>query len=358
MTGLILAGTAEARALTHQAEVAGFQFIASLAGATERPHNLGGALRVGGFGGADGLRQFLRDHSVRWLIDATHPFAAQMSANAAAATRAERVPLLQVIRPPWPVGECWEVVPDLAAAAKAVVPGARAFLATGRGSLRFFADRRDVFFVVRVIDENPSRFPLAKGHFLASRPPFSVEEEVATLSDHRIDTLVVRNSGGTGGTEKLRAAETLGLPDSNGRTACSGGGRAGHHSRRGNWVVEPNIGRIIETPNCVAEGAAWLARKEPRFAQALELTGPLPLRRRSDGFPGAPRRYCESTDLGRCCGWHLEPDAGGRRVFARRGHAVVRRRSSGLRAITPKNSLRPGVGRQRYRVARAARSAE
>ena len=103
------------------------------------------------------------------------------------------------------------MVLSLEAAARALQPGSRAFLATGRGSLEAFQDCGEVDLTVRVIDDLPGPFPLAKGQFLPGRPPFSENDECQTLKRLAIDTLVVRNSGGAGGTEKIRAAEALGL---------------------------------------------------------------------------------------------------------------------------------------------------
>ena len=208
---LLLGGTAEARDLSRQIAAAGHGLITSLAGVTDRPAPQGGALRQGGFGGADGLATFLRTERITHLIDATHPFAVRMKSNAIAAALATGCPILRVLRPAWPTAPEWRLVPDLAAAAAALPRGARVFLSTGRNSLQHFAGRDDVEFHARVIDDRPGPFPLARGGFLIGRPPFSVEEEAATLRAHRIDVLVSRNSGGTGGIEKLLAARTLGL---------------------------------------------------------------------------------------------------------------------------------------------------
>lgn len=209
MTLLLLAGTREARELSFL--LPQDDLIASLAGATQRPAALGGQLRVGGFGGVEGLKQFLRAKSIQGVIDATHPFAAQMSRHAAEACAALACPVLQVLRPPWPVETGWTVVPELAHAADVLRAGTHVFLATGRGSLPFFEARRDVRFTARVIDDVSAETACAHVSFLISRPPFSVEEEVETLTRLGVDTIVVRNSGGLGGIEKIRAADRLGL---------------------------------------------------------------------------------------------------------------------------------------------------
>ena len=211
MTILLLAGTAEARKLSHRLSGRA-DLVSSLAGATDVPLALGGKLRMGGFGGVDGLQGFLRDNDVKLLIDATHPFAAQMSRHAHEAAENTGLPLLQILRPPWPEDPNWTMVSDLTAAADALATGTTAFLATGRGSVPNFQHRRDVDFVLRVIDDKPGQFPLARGRFLCSRPPFTVEQEIETLREHAIDVLVSRNAGGRGGTEKLDAAQSLGIP--------------------------------------------------------------------------------------------------------------------------------------------------
>ena len=168
-------------------------------------------MRVGGFGGADGLSKFLEIEKIDGVIDATHPFASQMSQNAFEACSNTDTELLQLLRPAWPEKPGWTVVPDFQAAADALCKGAHVFLATGRASLDHFSDRDDVKFTARVIDHTDDAFPLPDGQFLVSRPPFSVQDEMATLKRLGVSSLVVRNSGGTGGIEKVIAAEQLGL---------------------------------------------------------------------------------------------------------------------------------------------------
>lgn len=210
MTLLLLAGTREARELS--LALSDVPLISSLAGVTQRPAALAGTLRVGGFGGVSGLVAFLRSHAIRAVVDATHPFADQMSRHAFEACRRAQTPLLQVVRPPWAIDASWQSASDLDAAAGMLPPGAHVFLATGRMSLSAFAARSDVSFTVRVIDKKPDPFPLAQGRFLVSHPPFTVPQEIATLGNMKVDVLVSRNSGGTGGAEKLEAAKQLGIP--------------------------------------------------------------------------------------------------------------------------------------------------
>lgn len=206
---LILGGTREAREVSKA--IAAVPHIVSLAGATRHPAPMGGEVRVGGFGGVPGLRDFLKDRGVTAVLDATHPYATTMSKHAVEACGAAGVPLLQILRAEWAVAPHWQCVADFEAAARALLPGERVFLATGRGALEPFRERADVAFVVRVIDEAPGAFPLPNGRFLPGRPPFTVSEECETLEALGIDTLVLRNSGGTGGIEKLEAADRLGL---------------------------------------------------------------------------------------------------------------------------------------------------
>ena len=209
---LLLAGTREARELSFAIaeQFPGAELVSSLAGATQRPSKLAGDMRVGGFGGAAGLLSFLNEQKITYVIDATHPFAVQMSQNACLACSEARIPLLRINRPAWTIHDSWTVVPDLGAAATVLKPNERSFLATGRGSLKAFLKRTDVWFLVRVVDDTPEAFPLAQGGFLVSQPPFTVEEEMETLRENGIETLVTRNSGGSGGYEKIEAAMKVG----------------------------------------------------------------------------------------------------------------------------------------------------
>ncbi|WP_118135801.1 cobalt-precorrin-6A reductase [Oceanicella sp. SM1341] len=204
---LLLAGTAEARALAAAAVTAGHDVTVSLAGLTARPAALAGRLRVGGFGGAEGLAQALREGGFDALVDATHPFAARMSGNAVRAVLATGLPLLRLERPGWAPEPGWLHVPDLEAAAAALPPGARVFLSTGAQSLGAFAGRADCWFLARGAEEGA--FPLAQGLRVTGRPPFALAAERALMQAHRVGWLVTRNSGGA--REKLDAAASLGL---------------------------------------------------------------------------------------------------------------------------------------------------
>jgi precorrin-6A/cobalt-precorrin-6A reductase len=215
MLVLILAGTSEAAALAEAcAGQCGLETISSLAGRTRAPRHLPGALRVGGFGGAAGLEEFLRTRGVDRLVDASHPFAAQIGRHAVAACRAAGVPRLRLLRPPWrPVaGDRWLEVDSLAEAARLLPQiGQRAFLTVGHKELRAFAGVPRVWFLVRTI-EPPAGGALARARYLQARGPFTVADELDLLRAHRIDVLVTKASGGAATYAKLAAARTLGLP--------------------------------------------------------------------------------------------------------------------------------------------------
>ena len=172
-----------------------------------------GEVRIGGFGGPRGLARFLSERGIDRVIDATHPFAAQISAHAEEACRAVGVPRLRLLRPPWrPVpGDRWIAAASLAEAALRVEPlGRRVFLTVGHRDLAAFA-RLDLWFLVRTI-EPPGVLPLRHGQWLAGRGPFAVEDELTLLRTHRIDVLVTKASGGAATAAKLIAARQLGLP--------------------------------------------------------------------------------------------------------------------------------------------------
>lgn len=209
---LLLAGTGEARRLAG-ALAPDHDVTASLAGATAAPTAYPCPVRIGGFGGAEGLQAYLRDEGVDAIVDATHPFAARISANAVAAAAAAGVALIRLARPPWTRrrGETWIEAPHLDAAAAALPAGARAFLATGRSSLAAFAGRTDCHLFLRVIDRPETPFPGA-GEYVVARPPFDEAAERALLSRLGATHLVVKNAGGVAGRTKLDAAALLGLP--------------------------------------------------------------------------------------------------------------------------------------------------
>lgn len=211
---LILGGTAEARALAGLTkDVPKLATVLSLAGRTTDPLDQNVETRIGGFGGVSGLIDYLTDSNVDLMIDATHPFARQMSAHANDAAIRVGLDFLRIDRPVWgrKPDENWIRVPDLAAAVAALPPGARPFCATGRGSLQQFTSRSDIYPLLRVIDQGQAVFPGA-GEFVVGRPPFDLEAEIQTLKSLKATHLVVKNAGGTAGRTKLAAAGQLGLP--------------------------------------------------------------------------------------------------------------------------------------------------
>ncbi|WP_094027432.1 cobalt-precorrin-6A reductase [Nocardia cerradoensis] len=214
MKVLILGGTREARQLADIASgERGFDIVSSLAGRVREPVLPAGAVRIGGFGGAEGLRKWLADNAIDAIVDATHPFAGTISAHAAAAARAAGVPIVHLRRPGWSEqpGDRWSRVPDLAAAARAVAAFDRVFLTVGRQGVAAFAELGEPWFLIRAID--PPTGPVPPQHLLfLARGPFTVAQEVDLLREHRIAAMVTKDSGGELTAAKLTAARTCGIP--------------------------------------------------------------------------------------------------------------------------------------------------
>ncbi|HJD85076.1 MAG TPA: cobalt-precorrin-6A reductase [Kitasatospora aureofaciens] len=212
---LVLGGTTEGRALAAALDGRpSLRVTSSLAGRVARPRLPAGQVRVGGFGGPDGLAAWLRAEGVAAVVDATHPFAAGMSRNAALEAAATGVPLLVLRRPGFaPVpGDRWHPVPSLPAAAE-LLPGLgrRVFLSSGRQGIGAFAHLDGLHFLARSVD--PPEPPLPPSlEVLLDRGPFSLDGERALLRDHRIDVVVTKDSGGTATAPKLTAARELALP--------------------------------------------------------------------------------------------------------------------------------------------------
>lgn len=188
--------------------------ISALAGRTREPAALPGLVRRGGFGGVPGLAAFLRREDIAAVVDATHPFASRMKANAIAATRATRTPLIAIEREAWPrlPGDRWVEVDDATEAARAAAQlGRRIFLTLGHRDLDAFAACRDRYVLLRTI-EPPASFDGPESELILARGPFSLEAERALLRDRRIDVLVTKASGGTATYAKIAAARELGLP--------------------------------------------------------------------------------------------------------------------------------------------------
>lgn len=213
---LILGGTAEARALAAELTSTAIPTISSLAGRVSAPRLPAGEVRVGGFGGADGLARWLEANEIAAVLDATHPFAERISASAVLASARCRVPLLRVERPGWSTapGDRWTWVADLPAAADAVrrLGARRVFLTTGRHGLRCFSGDPDTWFLVRCVDPpDPAALP-PRSRVVLGRGPYTLDGELAMVDAEAIDLVVTKDSGGPMTQAKLAAARIRGLP--------------------------------------------------------------------------------------------------------------------------------------------------
>lgn len=210
---LILGGTTEARQLAGKL-VEDFLVTLSLAGRTESPVAQGVPVRSGGFGGADGLAAYLKETRTDLLIDATHPYAARISANAAQAARTSVVPILALRRPGWePIdGDRWTQVDTTGDAVHALgSPPRRAFLALGRQEVAAFEAAPQHHYLVRSVDPVEPKLAVPDATYLLARGPFREADERALLEEHRIDVVVSKNSGGEATYGKIAAARALGI---------------------------------------------------------------------------------------------------------------------------------------------------
>jgi precorrin-6A/cobalt-precorrin-6A reductase len=212
---LLLGGTGEAKRLAAALTGApGVHLVSSLAGRVRDPRLPAGEVRVGGFGGAAGLAEWLRSERIGAVVDATHPFAGVITASAVEACATVGVPLLVLRRPGWRPGpgDDWRWVPSLPAAA-ALLPelGERVFLTTGRQGLAAFAGLDRLWFLARTVDPPDPPLP-ARLELVLDRGPYTVDGELALLRAHRIDVLVTKDSGGDQTAAKLTAARQLGIP--------------------------------------------------------------------------------------------------------------------------------------------------
>ncbi|MFI5845430.1 cobalt-precorrin-6A reductase [Catenuloplanes sp. NPDC051500] len=215
LTILILGGTAEARHLAAELNtLPDVTVISSLAGRTSTPLLPHGRVRIGGFGGPSGLAAFLRAEHIGAIIDATHPFAAVISANAVDAAGRSGVPLLVLRRPGWisREGDDWRRVPTVADAAAALPRiGRRALLTTGRQTLAAFAALDDVWFLVRTVEPPAPPVP-AQMTVILDRGPFTRASERALIETHAVDVVVTKDSGSPSTAAKLDAARDLSIP--------------------------------------------------------------------------------------------------------------------------------------------------
>lgn len=211
MRVLLLGGTGEARALAARLHP-GVPVISSLAGRVPDPALPVGAVRIGGFGGADGLADWLTDNGITAVVDATHPFAATITANAARAAAKVGVPHVVLARPGWPHGDAI-VVPDDGAAAQTVTRHRyrRVFLTTGRSGTAAFRGV-DAWFLIRAVTPPEPELLPDRHRLVLSRGPYRLDDELKLLRDNGIDALVTKNSGGAMTQAKLDAARQAGVP--------------------------------------------------------------------------------------------------------------------------------------------------
>ena len=210
---LVLGGTGEARELAAALARDDVPVISSLAGRVASPRLPEGEVRVGGFGGPDGLARWLLDNDIAFVVDATHPFAERISSSAAIACERADVPLLRLERPGWHEGpdDDWHWVDDTSSAAAAIPAlGSRVFLTTGRQGLAAFAEV-PAWFLVRCIDLPEPPLPV-RHELVLDRGPYTLEGELGLIDRHGLDLVVTKDSGGPSTEAKLAAARARGLP--------------------------------------------------------------------------------------------------------------------------------------------------
>lgn len=247
---LILGGTAEARALAALLHAEAIPVITSLAGRVKNPALPVGEVRIGGFGGVDGLISWLGEHQCSAVVDATHPFAQNISANAARALAITDVRMLTVRRPQWDrqPGDEWIDVPDIGSAAHTVATlssrrrGLRVFLTTGRQDVDVFSPIDSAWFLIRLVDPPEHNVP-SHSQIMRSRGPYTISGERELLREYAIDVLVTKNSGGELVRAKLDAARELGLPVI--------------------MVARPAAARRGEQVRTVSEAAQWVRALVP-----------------------------------------------------------------------------------------------
>ena len=212
---LILGGTVEATALCARLAELNARATLSLAGRVARPNRQPLPMRIGGFGGVEGLENYLAEHAITHVIDATHPFASQMSQNVIAACAATNVPHVAFTRPAWRPrpGDRWTCVPSISGAVRALDrPALRVLLAVGRMHLDDFAPNPQHHYVLRLIDPPERKPPFPNATVTIERGPFTEAGDRALIEAHQIDIVVSKNSGGRGAVAKINAARALGLP--------------------------------------------------------------------------------------------------------------------------------------------------
>jgi precorrin-6A/cobalt-precorrin-6A reductase len=211
---LLLGGTSEASLLAHALKDAGFDAVFSYAGRTDDPAPQPLPMRIGGFGGVDGLIAYLQAENITHVIDATHPFAAQMSWNAHTACAALGLPLLALERAAWrplKIDNWIEVADNASALAALPASPARVFLAIGKQGLDDFKTGVQHHYLLRLVDA-PAAKPLPNCTVVIAKGPFNIEGDTALMQKHKITHVVAKNAGGKGASAKLAAARALGLP--------------------------------------------------------------------------------------------------------------------------------------------------
>ncbi|WP_183230949.1 cobalt-precorrin-6A reductase [Bradyrhizobium sp. SBR1B] len=211
---LILGGTADASLLAAAIARAGIEAVYSYGGRTRAPADQPLPTRIGGFGGVSGLADYIRREGITHVIDATHPFAAEMSRNAVEACAETATPLIALERPPWTKapGDNWIEVTDVSAAVAALPEApAKVFLAIGRQHIAPFANKPQHTYTLRFVDPPEAPLPFA-ADVIVSRGPFTFDSELDLLHGRGIGWIVARNSGGDGARAKIDAARMLGLP--------------------------------------------------------------------------------------------------------------------------------------------------
>ena len=215
MRVLLLGGTTEASALAQRMAQTAIDAVFSYAGRTERPIEQPLPTRTGGFGGVQGLADYIAAENITHVVDATHPFAAQISGNAIAACKMTKTPLIALVRAPWVAqpGDTWLDMADTEAAV-AALPDAptRIFLAIGKQTLAAFAAKPQHAYLLRLVDAPDAALPLPNAKVILDRGPFTLSGDLALLHAHAITHVVAKNAGGKGAAAKLQAARELQVP--------------------------------------------------------------------------------------------------------------------------------------------------
>ena len=211
----MLGGTTEASGLAQALSACGAEAVFSYAGRTDSPLAQPLPTRVGGFGGAQGLTAYLRREGITHVVDATHPFAAQMSRNAFAACGETGTSLIRLERPAWMAGpgDDWRDVADIEAIPDALPDApSRVFLAIGKQQIGLFAAKPQHHYLLRLVDPPEAPIPVPQASVVLARGPFTLEGDLALMREHDITHVVAKNAGGGAARAKLDAARLLGLP--------------------------------------------------------------------------------------------------------------------------------------------------